>query len=419
MTAKRRLRRILVATSVTVVVAAATVATLLLLRGTEDAPALPARGDPGAAAAANVLAVPLGRFGFDLLAQEAKATDANVVISPASIHAALCMVLNGARGRTATELRRALQVGDLDQAVINQAWANLITAAQAGKKTKLQIADSLWLRNGVEFEPAFLDLNRDYFAAELASLEDDPTAAADAINRWVEQKTHGKITQLFDSIDPLTFLTLVNTVYLKVSWEHFDAKATAPAPFTLADGEEVTVDTMHSHLDAAVSLQDTYNAILLETDGAVDVWVIVPTGAESPESVALALRDQGIAGLYADAVGMEGDVALPKLSIKYETKKLRESLQNLGMLRAWIPDQAELEGIADLKPLYVQGIRHKATLDVTEEGVEAAAATGIEVGTTSAPAETFSIKADRPFLVVLAERASRVPLFMSLVRDPR
>ena len=66
----------------------------------------------------------------------------NIVISPASIHAALSMLLNGARGETAGEIRRALRVEELDQATLNQAWADLITSAQAGEGSKLSIADA-------------------------------------------------------------------------------------------------------------------------------------------------------------------------------------------------------------------------------------------------------------------------------------
>ena len=89
------------------------------------------------------------------------------------------------------------------------------------------------------------------------------------------------------------------------------------------------------------------------------------------------------------------------------------------MRRAFEEDLAQFEGIADVKPLFVQSITHKATLDLDEEGVEAAAATGVEVGTTAVQVDTFSIVADRPFLVALAESGSQAPLFLAMVRDPR
>ena len=54
-----------------------------------------------------------------------------------------------------------------------------------------------------------------------------------------------------------------------------------------------------------------------------------------------------------------------------------------------------------------------------EQGVEAAAASGATVGMTAMPVNQFDIRADRPFLFVLTEKATGAPLFMGLVRDPR
>ena len=72
-----------------------------------------------------------------------------------------------------------------------------------------------------------------------------------------------------------------------------------------------------------------------------------------------------------------------------------------------------------IKPLWVEKVSHKATLDLNEEGVEAAAVTGIVLDGAAMPVDTFSISADRPFLVALAESGSHAPLFLSLIRDPR
>lgn len=396
------------------------VALVFLWPGADEAPALPELGRAeGGSDEARSLAEPLGRFGFDLLACQAAASDENIVISPASIHAALSMLLNGARGETAEEIRRALQVEELDLATLNQAWADLITSAQAGEGSKLSIADSLWLRNGVPFDQGFLDLNRDYYAAELSELADDPAAAADTINQWIDERTRGKISKLYETIDPLTVLVLVSTVYLKVGWEHFEEEDTKPLPFTLTDDEQVDVDTMHGWMEAPVALHDEFNAVMLETDGPVDVWIIVPKGAETPESVVEALRERGLAGLYEEAVSLDGDLLLPRLSLTYTAEQLRESLEGMGMERAFDQELAQFEGVAAISPLWVEKVSHKATLDLNEEGVEAAAVTGVVMDGSAMPVDTFSIAADRPFLVALAESGSQAPLFLSLIRDPR
>jgi len=53
---------------------------------------------------------------------------------------------------------------------------------------------------------------------------------------------------------------------------------------------------------------------------------------------------------------------------------------------------------------------------VRESGVEAAAATAGIVGITAEPYAPLTIRADRPFLMVLTEKATSAPLFMALIR---
>jgi serpin B len=102
-------------------------------------------------------------------------------------------------------------------------------------------------------------------------------------------------------------------------------------------------------------------------------------------------------------------------------KDLEEELAVMGMPRAFDPSAAEFEGIADVAPerIYISDVVQKTFMEFNEQGVEAAAASGAVVRVTGMPADFFDVRADRPFLVVLTEKATRAPLFMSLIRDPR
>jgi serpin B len=373
-------------------------------------------------AAASSLTDPLGRFGLTLLAQQAKATPGNVVVSPASLHAVLSMLLNGARGKTAEEMRAALGLGSQTQADVNQGWADLITTAQSGKKPEVSIANSLWLRDGVSFDRSFLDLNRNYFAAEMAKLAADPAKAAADINGWVKAHTAGKITDIVSPQDfsEQTLLALINTIHLKVRWTHFQKADTGPQPFTLADGSRADVQMMQAHhLQARGAAAQAYNLVALATSGPVTVWVIVPNGSQTPGTVIAELEKAGLETALKAAEMRPADVFLPRLSIKYTAQDLKGGLETAGMRRAFNPDLAQFDGVANVHPLYVQSVIQKATLDMNEEGVEAAAATGLIVGTTAAPIDTFTVRADRPYLVVLTEKSTEAPLFMAVVRDPR
>jgi serpin B len=402
-----------------------TMTTLSGSAGTASA-AQPLRGraDPRSAAA-GALARPLDRFGLALLRRQAVTSPTgNVVISPVSLHAVLSMLLNGATGRTAQEMRQVLGLGALPAAHVDQGWADLIRLAQSGKDHEVAIADSLWLRDGFPFRPAFLAANRDYFAAEMHGLPPEPAQAADAINAWVEQHTAGRIKDIVsaDAFDAQTILALFNTVYLKVKWGHFDSANTRPEPFTLADGRRVDVPMMHApELTAPVARTAAYDAVALKTNGPVTAWVIVPKGAETAESLLKGLDARRLEALYAQAHTNGLSLALPRLKSEYTVENLKEDLAAMGMPRAFSPDQAEFPGVADVAPqrIFIQKVMQKTFVDLNEQGVEAAAGSGAIVGVTSVLADPIVIRADHPFLLVLTENATRAPLFMALIRDPR
>jgi serpin B len=69
--------------------------------------------------------------------------------------------------------------------------------------------------------------------------------------------------------------------------------------------------------------------------------------------------------------------------------------------------------------LLIQDVVHQANITVDEEGTEAAAATAVVVGVTSAPAdEPVEVTVDRPFVFALRDRETGAVLFFGRVVDP-
>ncbi len=402
-----------------------------------EAQAQPALGRPDPqSAAAKALARPLDVFGLALLRRQAEASPAgNVVVSPASLHAVLAALLNGATGETASEMRRALAVADLSPEDVNQGWADLIWLAQSGKKKEVKIRDSLWLRSGFPFRQAFLDANRDYFATQTSELPEDPDQAAAAINDWVERNTAGRITDIVQPsmFDDATVLALFNTIHLKVKWAHFDEQATTDGPFTLSDGTQIGVPMMHAtELETKVAQTDAYDAVALKTDGPVTVWILVPKKGASVETLLdlpashpaygfPALDAADLEAMQRDAQTLTGTLALPRFTTKYEAKDLKGTLAAMGMPRAFSPSEADFDGVADVAPqrLFISEVVQKTFVEMNEQGVEAAAASGAIMRVTSAPMLGFDVRADHPFLFAITENATGAPLFLGLVRDPR
>ena len=113
-------------------------------------------------------------------------------------------------------------------------------------------------------------------------------------------------------------------------------------------------------------------------------------------------------------------LALPKWTAR-KPLSLKETLKDLGMATAFEPGRADFSGINGNRELFVSEVVHEGFIEVSEEGTEAAAATGVVIGVRSAvaPAEPLEINANRPFLWAVVDTATGSMLFAGQVADPR
>jgi serpin B len=114
-----------------------------------------------------------------------------------------------------------------------------------------------------------------------------------------------------------------------------------------------------------------------------------------------------------------GQVALPRVKTEYAAD-LKPTLTDLGMGIAFDPNQADFSGIRDTtqENLYIKFVRHKTYLAIDEEGTEAAAATSVGVGTTSAPVLDFTLRFERPFFFAIRDDKTGTLLFLGAIKDP-
>src|SRR3954468_12807277 len=110
------------------------------------------------------LAAANARFGFKLYTQlRRQSAEKNIFISPSSIALCLTMTYNGAAGETRQAMARALETQALSLDDLNRAYRDLRAALESpDAKVKLQIANSLWARRGLEFKADFIERNKNY-----------------------------------------------------------------------------------------------------------------------------------------------------------------------------------------------------------------------------------------------------------------
>jgi len=259
---------------------------------------------------------------------------------------------------------------------------------------------------------------RTFFTAEARSLDFRDPASVATINSWVGEKTRNKIPKLLDRIEDEEVAFLINAVYFKGSWrDGFDRGRTRFEPFHGADGSNRSVSMMNRDPSPLLySRGSGYEAVeLLYGNGAFAMTVILPTSGATPAEVLSQLDAAAWRDLRSAFAEQKLGLTLPKFRLEYE-RKLNADLTALGMGIAFDGARADLYGIADVRPdrLFISRVLQKTFVDVNEEGTEAAAATVVGIGVTSAPSR-FVV--DRPFLFVIHERLSGTILFIGQINS--
>jgi serine protease inhibitor len=370
------------------------------------------------------LAAASNAFGFDLF-QQLRRQDAskNVFFSPLSVTVALAMTYNGAAGETKNAMARALKIEGMSHAELNHASHDLLKALKGSDpKIELAIANSLWARGGVRFNEDFLSRNRQFYGAEISTLDFSSPQAAETINRWVSASTKGKISKIIDNIDSQEVMFLINAVYFKGQWQkRFEKKLTKEQPFHLTGGQQKPVPMMAQSGNYLYHRGDKFQAVNLPYgDGGVSLYLFLPDKGSSLDDFLKGLSFQKWEEWINNFNDTPGDVKLPRFKLDYE-ETLNDSLKAVGMGVAFNPREADFSGIRPERDIYISQVKHKAVVEVNEEGTEAAAATSVGVTTTSIrePRERFSFIADRPFLMAIRDSKTGAILFMGAVMEPK
>jgi len=370
------------------------------------------RNVPAAADAA------LGADLFQILTEDA----ADTVFSPASVASALRIALCGARGQTAAELARVLNLEEDPKPQDAAATGLRLTLTSGGGSATFRAPNTVWIQSGLPVSAAFEARLHDAVTLAAADFRAAPEAARTEINRVIASQTEGKISGLLPSgtITALTRLVLASAVYLKAAWtEPFPERATADAPFN-PDGRDqppLTVPMMHGTASRAYLRGDGYQAVLLPyRDINLAMAVLLPDGPLAALRPKLAAA--GLGGLLAGAARHQVTLSLPRFRLE-AAFNLIPALRRLGVAAAF-GDNADFGEISEAAPLRIGAVAHKAYVDVDEHGTEAAAATAVVIRAAAAmrPPPAVTMVVDRPFLFAIVDNTTGLPLFLGQVSHP-
>jgi serpin B len=368
-------------------------------------------------------------FAFNLF-QVLKNTDGNLFYSPYSISEALAMTYGGARGSTEQQMKQTLQFS-LQQSQLHPTFnyldQQLSSRGQGaigkdGQGFRLKVVNAIWGQQNFTFLSDYLDLLAQNYGAGLRILDfiKSPEPSRVTINQWVSDQTEGRIKDLLPSgsINTLTRLVLTNAIYFNAAWEtQFQTKSTVNGAFHLASNSDINVPMMKQQGHFNYAETTDYQALEMPYDGHQLSMVILLPATGKFDSVQNGLSGDSIASAIQSLKAETVNLSMPKFKIESQFG-LKQTLSQMGMPVAFT-DQADLSGMDGKKDLMISDVVHKAFVTVDETGTEAAAATGVIVGTTAMPANIFNFTMDRPFFFLIRDIQTGTVLFVGRVLNPQ
>lgn len=342
-------------------------------------------------------------------------SDESVVLSPLSLYTALSMTANGASGKTLRELEKAMGQ-DLNISEINTFihYLNERVKVLNNEEGYVNSANSLWIRDNYSVKAQFLQTVVNYYDAEVFRTE----LKAEEINSWIENKTDGEITDMLSALDKDTALVLVNALLFDDEWlTPYEENDVYDAGFRGINGEEF-VSFMSSN-EMLIESKDAKGMIKSYKNTPCKFVAILPDEKISIDEYVESLSGAKLENLLNSASGVNRCVAhVPEFNLRSKLS-LNETAKTMGM-KLMLTDEANFDALTMSENLKVTDILQESFVDVSPKGTKAGSSTAIAVkpGASSATeSDIVSLVFDRPFVFMIVENESNLPLFIGTVKS--
>ena len=369
----------------------------------------------------------INKFGIDLFRELSKSNDF-VIFSPYSISSAMAMCYAGARENTAAEMSEIMHF-DPEQESFHPAFRDLSKQLLAGNEKEgasLTIANALWAQDDFPFLDEYYEITGACYAASVQNLDfsrpDKLEESRLVINRWVEEQTRNKITELLkpDTLSTRTRLVLTNAIYFHGAWLYpFNTGNTSQGDFRTGKDQVVSAGFMKQQKPFLFYEDDNFQAVELPYKGKdLVMLVILPRELLGIQEAMTRLDYQAFASISSQMTQKtEVSLSLPKFTSGAEFI-LNDALKSMGIKDAF-GQQADFSGMTGKKDLFISVVVHKTFIEVSEAGTEAAAATGIGMALKSAyVAEPKIFNADHPFFYAIYHKETGVLIFAGWLENP-
>jgi len=358
----------------------------------------------------------------------------NIFISPSSIYKTLLLAYIGSSGKTKDDLEVGLGIQNLTKPEILKGFMMDLAYQAVREKTPglgyvFKDASRLYFDQGIKLNECLkFALNSQISSVDFAK---EPESTRLSMNKWVEDLTSGRITDLIPSgyVDSSTQASMVNAAYFKGDWQsQFKSEDTKFGNFYVTREEIRIVKFMSQkgsfNYYASQELQAHVLELPYEGDH-VSMLIILPPWLDdglqqtvkrmTPETMQGVLSEIN-SGFYKSE---ELDVKIPKFSVS-GSLELSQELDRLGMgsVFSGAGNFTGFLGPEETSEIKFQKAVHKSFIEVNEEGSEAAAATALLSFRSARPLFETEFRADHPFLFLIYDKQTNTILFFGVYQYP-
>lgn len=353
-------------------------------------------------------------FGLSLLGTIADDTrygdNKNVSISPVSAAFVMAMIAAGCDASNADAISQAM--GCTDPKQMAALSAKLLGHFAKPRSMQLMTANAMWYIDRYKLNSDYVSTLKQDFASHIVPVSDFSQSTVNDINSWISEMTKGNIPEFITSIDADQPALWINTLYAKGKWKlKFPKKRTNREIFHGTKGD-IEVDMMHQ--------TDIFNYKALENCEVIEMKFQKDEG-----SVIFILphRQAGISDALSDIISAGSNSLInsfwrhPKVTLSMPRFKSKNdiNLHNYSNILG-LPQSISLAPMGINRSMQLL-IRQSVSIDIDEDGAEAAVVTG-NVGLTSPGiVDAVTMVFDRPFIYMMIDRSSQSVLTCGIIRN--
>lgn len=357
-------------------------------------------------------------FAMNLYRKISSIHDKNIFFSPLSVSNSFAALLLASGGATHDEILNGLNLHDFDEPeLLPKLFQVLNENITQNGSLKMDQGMAVFLQSRYQVEKRFLEQIKEFFGAEIKNVDFGDTAnTIDFINAYIRQKTRDKIQDVVSTVNPMTRLMLINTIFFQGAWQMpFNPNVTSNAPFYIDNYSVVQVPMMFLE-DKFYMMQDDQlgaKVLKLPYQEGFSMLILLPNKNVDYTTIDDEINASRFLSWIRQLEKIKLEVVIPKFKIE-QSYALHSLLPDMGMASVF-SNTANLTKLSTDEGLMVSEVLHKAVIEVDEIGTTAAAATTTGITPYSLP-RIFLV--NRPFFFFIYHEDTNCILFMGRVIDP-